>query len=90
MAKEKKGGETKKATGGALSKTARRSMMDGKNAQPKVIGWAWEKGIRVGQGRKPDYQLFSEAEVALFDPQDFIVIKANSAWIGGTTPGQRK
>ena len=89
MANEKKGGDTKKAAGGALSKTARRSMMDAKNLQPKALGWAWERGIKVGQGRKPDYHIFNEADFASFD-SDFIVIKAASAWIGGATVGQRK
>ena len=89
MANEKKGGDAKKSTGGTTSRTARRSMGDVKTA-PKAVAWAWERGIRVGQGRKPDYHIFNEADVAAFDPGDFIVIKANSAWIGGATVGQRK
>ena len=88
MANDKKGGDTKKSTG-TTSRTARRSMGE-VNTHPKAVAWAWERGIKVGQGRKPDYNIFNEADVAAFDPGDFIVIKANSAWIGGATVGQRK
>lgn len=82
--------DTKKATGGALSKTARRSMMDTKNVQPKAIAWAWERGIHIGQGRKPDCHLFNEADIAQFDPVDWIVIKASGPWIGGSPTGGKR
>lgn len=81
---EKKGGDIKKATGGTLSKTARRSMMDTKNIHPKAIAWAWEKGIKVGTGRRPDHYIFSNEDLAAFDQKDWIIIKAAGPWIGGS------
>ncbi len=59
--------------------------------KPVVIGWAWERGIKVGCGRKPDAFLFTEEEVKMFDPEDFIVIRANSQWVGsaGSSPVRR-
>jgi hypothetical protein len=67
-----------------LSKTAKKSMMNEKKNVPlKAIAWAWERGIKVGQGRKPDYYLYTQADLVLFPDSDWIVIKANSGWIGG-------
>ena len=88
---EKKGGDTKKAISGTLSKTARRSMTDVKNVHPKAIAWAWEKGIKVGVGRKPDYYIFSNEDLAAFNQKEWIIIKAAGPWIGGspTTGGKR-
>ena len=73
-----------------LSKTARRSMVDTKNVQPKVIAWAWERGIKVGMGRKPDFTFFTEEEVKSCDPEDFIVVRTNSAWVGSASPIRNK
>ena len=85
-----------KKSAGTISKTARRSTMGetgrNKTIEPKAIAWAWEKGIKVGTGRKPDFYLFTDEEVKTFDPVDFIVIRANSAWVGsaGSSPTQKR
>ena len=64
-----------------LSKTARRSMMDAKNLQPKVIAWAWRKGVRVGQGRKPDFYLYEEDLIKTYEGNaDLHTVRLNSAW----------
>lgn len=75
-----------------LSKTARRSMMnEGKTIAPKVIAWAWERGVKVGVGRKPDAYIFTEDQFKMFNSSDFILIRANSQWVGSApTPGVRR
>lgn len=73
-----------------ISKTGRRSMGDVKTA-PKAVAWAWEKGIRVGEGRKPDVYIYNELDIPLFDPNDFIVIRTNTNWVtgGAANPNKR-
>ncbi len=65
-------------------KTAKRSMIDDRRAEPKAIAWAWERNIKIGTGRKPDIHLFTEDQIKMYDPQDFIIVRANSAWVGST------
>ena len=58
--------------------------------QPKVLGWAWERGIRVGLGRKPDAYLFTEEQLHQYNPDEFIIVMANSPWVGSTGGPQRR
>lgn len=50
---------------------------------PKAVAWAWERGIKTGQGRKPDYHIYNDSDLAAFDVKDWIIIKANGPWVGG-------
>jgi hypothetical protein len=55
-------------------------------SDPKAVAWAWEKGVKVGRARKPDYHIYSADDVKLFDPKDWIIVLASGPWVSGA-PG---
>lgn len=63
-------------------------------SDPKAIAWAWRRGVKVGQGRNPDFYLFNEEDVVDFErtPDLYHVVRVNSAWVSGgsASTGKRK